>query len=254
LARGQRVDWTRRRRRPILAGVAGRDDGDPRVTEEIRVPGERVDPPDGAGPGRVGSSGMSRDDIRAQRVRDAARRERRQTLTFLGFFALILILGGVALAAYYEKISLPLDSGRPAPLPTCPSVAPSIQAPADTSVRVFNASNRNGLAMSVTRELQKRGFVVPSAPANDPQKTQMTAMAVIRHGPNGLLSARTVATVVAGEVQLVQDERTGSDVDLVLGATFQLAPGPSPTPSSSPGGPSPSPGGPAPSPTCVPAS
>ncbi len=227
--------------------MAGRDDGESWVTEEIRLPGERVDPPDGALPDRSGPSGMSRDEIRALRASKSARRERRQTLTFLVFFALILLLGILALTAYYQKIDLPLGSGRPTPLPTCPSVAATVQAPGETSVNVFNASNRNGLALNVARELQKRGFVVPRDPANDPQKTKMTAMAVIRHGPTGLLAAQTVATVAAGEVQLVQDDRTGSDVDLVLGATFKLAPAPSPSPT-------PSPGAAVPAPTCLPAS
>lgn len=227
--------------------MAGRDDGEKWVAEEIRLPGDDAEHPDGDGPHEAVPVGMSASERRTLRALDAARRRRRQSLTFLISFALIVLLGLLALAAYFDKISLPFGSGRPEPLPTCPSAAPTVQALEDTSVHVFNASTRNGLALSVARELQKRGFVVASAPANDPQKTQMTAMAVIRHGPNGGLAATTVATVVAGEVKLVQDERTGPDVDLVLGQSFELAPPPSASPS-------PSPGAAAPSPTCVPAS
>ncbi len=82
----------------------------------------------------------------------------------------------------------------------------------------------------MVRELQKRGFQIPDPPANDPGKTKVTTMAVIRHGPTGELAAKTVATAVAGEVTLVADDRPGSDVDLVLGQSFKLAPAPSPSP------------------------
>jgi hypothetical protein len=239
-------------------GARFEDGGDSWHTEEIRLPGVEDDEPDAARRGQDAADGPPgraagadpvfplADTTRAgARAVGVSRRQRRQTLTFLAFFAVILLLGLLALAAYFGKVSLPVGSGKPTPLPTCPTVAPTLQAARDTSVNVYNASSRNGLALTVARELQKRGFRVPTSPANDPQKTPMTTMAVIRHGANGELAARTVAAVVAGPVTFAQDERPGTDVDLVLGTTFALKP-------SAKAGASASAAVPSASPTCVP--
>ncbi len=239
--------------------MGGRSDGDDDGswgTEEIRLPGVEDDPADAAprrGPAAA-TDPRSTDDpdfplavVTRPGTRSAGsgRRQRRQTLTFLAFFVLILLLGLLALAAYFGKIDLPMGSGKPTPLPTCPSTTPTVQAARDTSVNVYNASSRNGLALTVARELQKRGFRVPTSPSNDPAKTKVTTMAVIRHGANGELAARAVAAVVAGPVTLVADERPGSDVDLVLGQSFALKPAVKAGSSASAAAPSASP-------TCVP--
>ncbi len=226
--------------------MAGRTDGENPATEEIRFPGDRP------GSGHEASSEfeeeeLSEADLIVQRRQESARRQRRQSLTFLTLFALILLLGVLALAAYFQRITLPFGSGRPAALPTCPTASPTLLTPGEVSVHVFNASTRNGLALSVARELQGRGFLIPSSPANDPHKTKVTTMAVIRHGPDGLLAAQTVATIVDGEVTYAEDDRTGTDVDLVLGGAFKLVPKAAPSAS-------PSAVAPAPTPTCQPAS
>ncbi len=213
----------------------GRDDDAEWVTEEIRLPGVD-DEPDGAGAGPVGPRGRMATALpgaeplagappaaTVTRRDGAARRERRQTLTFLALFLLIIAIGVLALLAYFGKVPMPVGSGKPTPLPTCPAAEPSVQAARDTSVNVYNASSRNGLALTVQRELQKRGFRSPTNPTND-KRTKVTTMAVIRHGPTGALAARTVAAQVAGEVTFVEDARAGADVDLVLGQTFALAP------------------------------
>jgi hypothetical protein len=225
--------------------MAGRDD-DAWGTEEISLPGVETDGPGEPPAARAAGPRVVRaaePEVFSTRDEGGAttRRERRQTITFLAFFIAIIVLGLVALAAYFGRLDVGIGTGRSGPLPTCPSVAPSVQAYADTSVNVYNASTRNGLASTVMRELQKRGFRVPTAPAND-RKTKVSTMAVIRHGGNGILAAQTVATAVGGPVTYVQDDRPGTDVDLVLGQTFKLAPmaKPSATPS-----------GPAPAATCV---
>lgn len=239
--------------------MAGRED-DAWRTEEItpgvtdygpgpspaRAAGARTDQGPSLLPGPDASSTELFPSARRSR-QGVTRRERRQTITFLAFFSVIVVLGLLALAAYFGKLDIGVGSGRPDPLPTCPPApSASLQSFADTSVNVYNASSRSGLAMTTMRDLQKRGFTVPSAPANDPLRAKVTTMAVIRHGPSGELAARTVASVVAGEVTYVRDDRPGTDVDLVLGQTFALKPLSAAA--------SPSPSGPAPSPTCVPAS
>jgi hypothetical protein len=149
------------------------------------------------------------------------RRRRRQTVTFTVFFLIVVGLGFAAYLAYQGRIELPIGSGRPPALPTCPPAPVPTAVPyRDVSVHVFNASNRRGLALTVARDLQKRGFTVPSEPANEPSTTKVTTVALVRHGASGLLAARTLASVIAGPVTLVSDERATDDVDLVLGPTF----------------------------------
>ncbi|MBK6872846.1 MAG: LytR C-terminal domain-containing protein [Kineosporiaceae bacterium] len=220
--------------------MAGRED-DSWHTEEIGLPGTEDDGPGAVFPGRTA---VRTDLPTTSEPRGITRRERRQTITFLVFFSVIVVLGLLALAAYFGKLDFGVGSGKPAALPTCPSAAPSLQ-PNAVSVNVYNASSRNGLALATMRDLQKRGFKVPAAPANDPMKSKVTTMAVVRHGPTGDVAAKTVAAAVAGEVTFVQDDRTTSDVDLVLGQTFKLKP----IAAAAPGTPS----APAAEPTCVPA-
>ena len=126
--------------------MAGRED-DSWHTEEIRLPGTEDD-----GPGAVfpGSTAVRTDRPATTERRGITRRERRQTITFLVFFSIIVVLGLLALAAYFGKLDFGVGSGKPAPLPTCPSTAPSL-APGAVSVNVYNASSRNGLAMVTMR-------------------------------------------------------------------------------------------------------
>jgi hypothetical protein len=146
--------------------------------------------------------------------------ERRHTLTFVGLFAAVIVIGLVAYSSWIGLWAWPFGSGAAAEcLATTPT--PTAAAVADTSVRVFNATNRRGLALNVARDLQHRGFLVAMWD-NDPTAAGMKPAAEVRYGPDGLLHARTVAAQVNGPVELVlQETRQGSTVDLVLGTTFQ---------------------------------
>jgi len=171
-------------------------------------------------------------DITPARAPDRRRRWRhlRQTFTFALLFVGMVVLGLFAYAAFSGRIDLPFGTGQPAALPTCPSVAPTSLAPTEVDVNVFNASDRSGLAYTVARDLQKRGFQVPTQPANDPLRAKVTSAAVVRHGAKGALAAKTVAGVVAGQVKYVLDDRPGAEVDLVLGPGFKLRPAAAPAP------------------------
>ncbi len=238
--------------------AAGADPGDPGDPDDPATPpSSRVE----TGPGTPASGfGPATDSMALHRSR---RRRRRQSITFAVFLLVVLGVGLLMLAAFQGRVTLPISDGKPVPLPTCgPAPAPTVQAFSDTSVHVFNASNRKGLALAVARDLQRRGFRVPSTPTNDPAKTQVTTLAVIRHGAKGGLAAHTLATVVAGPVTYQQDDRLGTDVDLVLGQTFALTPAPSGTgrptaggtPTAAAGGPAAGGAAAAASRTCEPAS
>jgi hypothetical protein len=147
------------------------------------------------------------------------RRHRRQTITFAAVLALVLVLGAGAFAVFKGTIAWPFGGG-PTPAAVCPTPTPTVQAAGLTRVRVYNATSRRGFALSVARDLQKRGFKVPTV-GNDPQESKPTA-AVIRHGPNGVLAAHTLGTQLIGKVVYQQDDRVGEMVDLVLGPGFAM--------------------------------
>ncbi|MEJ2579120.1 MAG: LytR C-terminal domain-containing protein [Kineosporiaceae bacterium] len=145
-------------------------------------------------------------------------RHRRQTGVFLrGLFATLL----VGVAAYTNWVgvwSLPF-SMRHANPEICATLTPTAAPVKNTAVRVYNASTRSGLATAITKELQNRGFRVPDV-GNDPEGGTVTGPAEVRYGPNGVLAARTVAATVNGEVALVDDGRSESVVDLVVGQKY----------------------------------
>ncbi len=146
-------------------------------------------------------------------------------MTFGVIFGLVVLLGAAAAMAMNGRFDLPFGTGRRPPLPVCPSVAPTILPFGETSVHVLNASKINGLALKTTKDLQKLGFKVPTTPGNEPATTKVTGAALVRYGPSGLAAANSVKSAVNGPVQMLQDGRPGTDVDLVLGPTFKLKAG-----------------------------
>jgi hypothetical protein len=156
-------------------------------------------------------------DPEALRQRRAV--EVRHTLTFLGIFTSVIAVGLVAYTFWLGMWAWPFGSAMaPGCVPGTPT--PTAAPVKQTSVRVYNATDRHGLALTVAHDLQKRGFVVPMWD-NDPTASAMKSAAEVRYGPDGLLNARTVAAQVKGAAVLVLDaNREGPSVDLVLGRTF----------------------------------
>jgi hypothetical protein len=86
------------------------------------------------------------------------------------------------------------------------------------SVRVFNATDRAGLANEVAAQLQQRGFVVDEI-ANDSSGREVTGTGEVRHGPRGTEAARFLALFLPGAGSF-QDTRADARVDLVVGPDF----------------------------------
>ena len=97
--------------------------------------------------------------------------------------------------------------------------------PGSTKVDVYNASNRNGLAGSVSKSLAERGFVIGKV-ANDPSKRKAPAVAEIRHGKAGArqAQAKLLRTSLPKGTTIVVDTRKGTGVDVALGAKFTNLP------------------------------
>ncbi len=154
----------------------------------------------------------------AELLRAHRRRERRRTLTFLGIFLGVLGMGLASFTFFQGTWTWPLSSSGAA-APVCPTPTRTAPAAKDVTMRVYNASDRRGLARTVAAAYRKRSFKI-IAIGNDPLEAKVAGAAVIRHGPAGLDAAKTVAAQVDGTVKLVADDRVSASVDLVLGRTY----------------------------------
>jgi hypothetical protein len=101
------------------------------------------------------------------------------------------------------------------------SAPPSLPA-SSVTLRVFNATTHKGLAGTVAKQLQGKGFKVTEI-ANDPTGRKVGGVGEIRHGQRGDDAAAYVAAYLPGATDY-QDTRASATVDVVLGPAFkQLA-------------------------------
>jgi hypothetical protein len=92
--------------------------------------------------------------------------------------------------------------------------------PNSVKLRVLNATNKDGLAGTVARELRKAGFTVVAL-GNETRAVESSAE--VRFGPKGLNSAALVRAYVRGAETVQQDNRKDAIVDLVLGDGYEEA-------------------------------
>ncbi|GAA4399955.1 hypothetical protein GCM10023168_08100 [Fodinibacter luteus] len=152
-----------------------------------------------------------------------ARRRRRSLLT-IGAVLLGLFFAFWYAWSYYQAENAAI-AARP-PAPTCAPFDPNAVTPEETTVNVYNSSDRSGLAASVSKSLQERGFVIGKV-ANDPSKRKAPAVAEVRHGPKGEAQAALVRSALPEGAKVVADKRKSATVDVALGAKFTtLAPVP----------------------------
>ena len=104
------------------------------------------------------------------------------------------------------------------PAATCTPAAPSM-APGTVTVHVLNASQKQGAASAVAKELQARGFQV-GAPDNDRSGRDVTGVGEIRFGARGKQQAAYVKAYLPGATEY-QDTRATAVVDMVIGPGYQ---------------------------------
>ncbi|HEY9474861.1 MAG TPA: LytR C-terminal domain-containing protein [Mycobacteriales bacterium] len=92
--------------------------------------------------------------------------------------------------------------------------------PQKVKVRVYNSTDRAGLATTVSKELTKRHFVI-DATGNDPIRDERNVQGVgeIRYGSAGAQQA-VLLSFQFPEITLVKDPRTDAVVDLAIGPKF----------------------------------
>lgn len=96
--------------------------------------------------------------------------------------------------------------------------APPSLDPTTVTVRVYNATDKPGLAQTVADELTTRGFSVAEF-ANDPSEREVTGAGEIRHGPRGRDAAAFLGAYLPGAEDYL-DVRATAVVDLVIGPEF----------------------------------
>ena len=144
-------------------------------------------------------------------------RQRRQTLTFLGMFGFIMLIGLVALGNWQQWWTI---GGTGEPAASCSTSSQAVSAPAQTSVDVYNSTNRSGLAAAVAGELVTRGFKV-LATGNKSESKPITDVVMIRYGSAGKVAAHTVALQFPAKVELVKDKRKSKTVDVLIGSGYK---------------------------------
>lgn len=92
--------------------------------------------------------------------------------------------------------------------------------PREIKVNVYNTTFRSGLAKGVADALKIRGFKSGKV-GNDPQLAFLPKnTAVIRFGPDGQPAARVLAKHVPGAALKLDQTRSGTTLDLVIGNRF----------------------------------
>jgi LytR cell envelope-related transcriptional attenuator len=156
-----------------------------------------------------------------------ARRKRRRSLITLAVVVLGLFFAFWYALSYY-RADTDVRSGS-SPTATCTPFDPNVVTPAGTTVNVYNATSRNGLAGTTAKSLESRGFVIGKV-ANDPTKRKTPKVAEVRFGPAGEARAQLVQSTLQEGTALVKDKRKDETVDLALGTDFSgLVPAPTPT-------------------------
>ena len=122
-----------------------------------------------------------------------------------------------AVVVWWRVINNDSHSGKSAS--ACASAARANTLTAhDVQVRVYNSTERAGLAAIVSGQLQKMGLDI-IATANDPTTRKVRGVGEIRYGADGAKEARIIHAALPGAT-LVEDRRTDSTIDLALGPSY----------------------------------
>ncbi|MBC7559756.1 MAG: LytR C-terminal domain-containing protein [Dermatophilaceae bacterium] len=144
------------------------------------------------------------------------RRRRRRAVITLSFVSLMLI-ATIAYAASYVQGWVGTPKTTSVANANCSS-EPTL-TPAGVTVNVYNASARTGLAASVARALDDKGFRVATVD-NDPLGKTILTVGEIRAGPSGAAAAALISKRLVGAT-VVRDDRPDASVDLVLGKRYR---------------------------------
>jgi hypothetical protein len=136
-------------------------------------------------------------------------------------FLLVLAVAALGTWWYVLHQGSAEQSARDAACASAAQAAPSLE-PSTLTVRVLNGTDQQGLAQTVAKDLQTRGFTV-SEFGNDSSGRKLSGVGEIRFGARGREAASYMHVYLPGATSY-QDTRATATVDLVIGPQFkQLA-------------------------------
>ena len=141
---------------------------------------------------------------------------RRRPLPALVLIGVLSLLAGPVWWQVFHRSATPANTSA-CETTTAPGALPNPRA---VHVRVYNATERSGLARTVAGQLGSRGFRV-SGTGNDPLESirSVEGVAEVRYGPVGAAGARLLHLYLPGS-QLLPDSRADGVVDVALGPRF----------------------------------
>jgi hypothetical protein len=131
----------------------------------------------------------------------------------------LLVLALAALGVWWNVLKQDAER-QAAAAAVCSSAAAAIPSldPGTVTVRVLNASDTKGRAGQIAEALENRGFII-SEVGNDDVNREVTGVGEVRYGKLGVDAARFL-TLQQPDVDLVQDTRSTTTVDMVIGPEF----------------------------------
>ena len=132
-------------------------------------------------------------------------------------FLLVLAVAAVAVWWYVIRQEDHKAAAQQAACSTVAAAPPSLE-PASVSLRVYNATDKAGLATTVANSLKERGFTVGEI-ANDTSGRTVTGVGELRYGQPGKDTAAYVKLFIPGAGDY-PDTRATAVVDVVIGPDF----------------------------------
>lgn len=164
-----------------------------------------------------------------QRALRRRRQHERQAVIFGSLIATLALAGLGATAVYTGAMDVPFlarefSTKTPSPTtalpsPPCPTEEMVPAGYETIEVRVYNASQRAGLAGSTADALASRGFIIVET-ANYPLASGIDSGARIAFGEAGIEAAYTLRAQLEDPPVMLLDTRPDASIDLILGSTF----------------------------------
>jgi hypothetical protein len=132
-------------------------------------------------------------------------------------FLLVLVVAAAAVWFYVIRQEEQHVAAQKAACSTVSAAPPSLE-PASITLRVYNATDKAGLATTVANSLKQRGFTVGEV-ANDTSGRTVTGVGELRHGSLGKKNADYVRVYLPGAGDF-PDTRADDTVDVVIGPDF----------------------------------
>lgn len=117
--------------------------------------------------------------------------------------------------ALFSSLMNDAAAGAPASSGAPQSSGPTV-APNSVHVKVFNGAGVQGLAARASSDLSKLGFVIDGTPSNRGSGATTT---VIEYNPTQKAAANTLAAAIPGS-SLKENDQLGTDLELVLGSSY----------------------------------